>query len=269
MILAVDQGTSGGTGASSTLAARLDAHCAALAACRRCAAELPRGALPVIPESRAPRAMLIGQAPGPTEATVRRPFQGRAGKTLFRWLARAGLDEAAAREFFWIAAVTRCYPGPHAGGRGDRLPTAGERARCAPWLEAELALVRPALVVTLGRLATDRFLPPAPLAALVGRVHGAAVGGRVVPVLPLPHPSGASGWLNEPAHRALLDRALDALAREVRRARPQPARRCRGVRAGSRGPERARTAPNAATRVLVASCEQKRRCARDVESPKY
>ncbi|HEY0778426.1 MAG TPA: uracil-DNA glycosylase [Gemmatirosa sp.] len=197
--------------------ARLDAHCAALAACRRCAAELPPGALPVIPESRAPRAMLVGQAPGPTEATSRRPFQGRAGKTLFRWLARAGLDEAQAREFFWIAAVTRCYPGPHPSGRGDRVPTPGERARCAPWLEAEFALVRPALVVTLGRLAVDRFLAPAPLTALVGGVHPATRGGRAFPVLPLPHPSGASGWLNVAAHRSLLDAALDRLAVEVRR----------------------------------------------------
>ena len=161
--------------------------------------------------------MLVGQAPGPTEATVRRPFQGRAGKTLFRWLARAGLEEAEARTFFWIAAVTRCYPGPHPGGRGDRLPTPGERARCAPWLEAEIALVRPALIVTLGRLAVDRFLAPAPLTELVGRVHPATAGGRVVPVLPLPHPSGASGWLNVAVNRALLDRALEQLAAEVRR----------------------------------------------------
>jgi uracil-DNA glycosylase len=159
--------------------------------------------------------MLVGQAPGPTEATVRRTFQGRAGKTLFRWLAGAGLGEADAREFFYIAAVTRCYPGPHAGGRGDRVPTPGERARCAPWLEAELALIRPPLVVTLGRLAVDRFLPPAPLADLVGLVHQATVGGRPTRELPLPHPSGASGWLNAPAHRALLAQALVRLADEV------------------------------------------------------
>ena len=163
--------------------------------------------------------MLVGQAPGPTEATIRKPFQGRAGKTLFRWLARAGLEEVEARTFFWIAAVTRCYPGPHPGGRGDRLPTAGERARCAPWLEAELALVRPAFVVTLGRLAADRFLAPAPLSGLVGQVHAATVGGRSVPVLPLPPPSGASGWLNVAEHRALLDGALERLAREVARTR--------------------------------------------------
>jgi uracil-DNA glycosylase len=166
-------------------------------------------------EARQPRAMLIGQAPGPTEATVRRPFQGRAGKTLFRWLGAAGVSEAEAREFFYIAAITRCYPGPHPGGRGDRVPTPGERARCAPWLDAELALVRPPLVVTLGRLAVDRFLPPAPLADLVGAVHPATIGGRPTRVLPLPHPSGASGWLNAAAHRALLDRALVLLADEV------------------------------------------------------
>jgi uracil-DNA glycosylase len=195
----------------------LDHHRAALAACRRCAAELPPGALPVLAEARAPRAMLVGQAPGPTEATCRRPFQGRAGRTLFRWFARAGLDEAEARAFFYIAAVTRCYPGPHPAGRGDRVPTAGERARCAPWLEAELALVRPALIVTLGRLAADRFLPPAPLSDLVGTVRDIAVAGRRTRVLPLPHPSGASGWLNAPAHRALLDQALGRLTAEVTR----------------------------------------------------
>jgi uracil-DNA glycosylase len=206
----------------------LDAHRTALAACRRCAAELPPGALPVIPEARAPRAMLVGQAPGPTEATTRRPFQGRAGRTLFRWLARAGLAEAEAREFFWIAAVTRCYPGPHGptksgGGRGDRVPSRPERARCAPWLDAELALVRPPLVVTLGRLAADRFLPPAPLAALVGTVQAATAAGRPTRVLPLPHPSGASAWLNLPAHQALLDEALARLADEVRALAAGPA----------------------------------------------
>lgn len=201
---------------SLPLAAALDDHRAVLAGCRRCAAELPPGALPVLAEARAPRAMLVGQAPGPTEATIRRPFQGRAGRTLFRWFAQAGLTEAAAREFFYIAAVTRCYPGPHPAGRGDRVPTPGERARCAPWLEAELGLVRPPLVVTLGRLAVDRFLPPAPLAALVGTVRAVTVAGRATAVLPLPHPSGASGWLNAPAHRRLLDDALVLLADHVR-----------------------------------------------------
>lgn len=201
----------------------LDQHRVALAACRRCAAELPSGALPVISEARAPRAVLVGQAPGPTEATTRRPFQGRAGKTLFRWLARAGLGEAEAREFFYIAAVTRCYPGAHPGGRGDRVPTPGERARCAPWLDAELALIRPPLIVTLGRLAVDRFLAPAPLAALVGTVQPATAAGHRTLVLPLPHPSGASSWLNLPAHQALLDRALDRLAGEVRAAQAPPA----------------------------------------------
>jgi uracil-DNA glycosylase len=194
----------------------LDDHRARLAACRRCAAELPPGALPVIPEARAPRAMLVGQAPGPTEAVTRRPFQGRAGKTLFRWLARAGLGEADARECFYIAAVTRCYPGPHPGGRGDRVPTPGERARCAPWLDAELAMIRPPLIVTLGRLAVDRFLAPAPLAELVGTLRPATAGGVPTHVLPLPHPSGASSWLNAPAHQALLDRALALLAEQVR-----------------------------------------------------
>lgn len=173
---------------------------------------LPPDSRPVIAEALAPRAMLVGQAPGPTEAMVRRPFQGRAGRTLFRWLERAGLAEDEARQFFYIAAVTRCYPGPHPSGRGDRVPSGAERARCAPWLDAELELLRPPLVVTLGRLAADRFLAPAPLSALVGRTHAASLGAPGTTVLPLPHPSGASGWLNDPAHRALLDAALARLA---------------------------------------------------------
>ena len=199
------------------LAPALEAHKRALAACRRCAAALPPGARPVVSHAAAPRVMIVGQAPGPSEAAGGRPFVGRSGRTLFRWLAEAGLPEADARAAIHIAAVTRCYPGPHPSGRGDRVASPAERAACAPWLDGELTLLRPALVIPIGRLAIDRFLGVRPLAALVGRVHPVVVDGAETRAVPLPHPSGASGWLNAPAHRELLDDAIMLLTDEFAR----------------------------------------------------
>lgn len=98
----------------------LAAHRRALGACQRC--ELGAGIHPVVSRAVNPRAMLIGQAPGKVEAEGGVPFSGRAGRTLFRWLARAGIDEGTAREMIYISVVTRCYPGPHPSGRGDRVP---------------------------------------------------------------------------------------------------------------------------------------------------
>lgn len=194
----------------------LAAHKQALAACRRCAGTLPPGVRPVVSDAVAPRLMLLGQAPGQREATAGRAFLGRAGRTLFQWLARAGLPEDEARRTIHFAAVTRCYPGPHPAGRGDRVPSPAERAACAPWLDAELRLVAPPLVVPVGRLAVDRLLGTAALAEVVGGVHAVGLPGGPARVVPLPHPSGASGWLNLSGHRALLDRALAVLADELR-----------------------------------------------------
>jgi uracil-DNA glycosylase len=188
----------------------LAAHREELGACRRCGHSDQR-VMPIISEAWKPRVMLVGQAPGQSELEDRRAFTGRAGRTLFRWLERAGLDEATFRREVYIAAITRCYPGPSPSGRGDRVPSLEEQARCAPWLDAELDLIRPALIIPVGRLAIDRFLPLEPLDRLVGRVLVAEVRGRRVNVMPLPHPSGASSWVNAPANRALLDRALTKL----------------------------------------------------------
>ena len=196
--------------AARSLAHALDDHCTRLAACRRCA--LAAGVVPIVAAARAPRAMLVGQAPGLTEMGGGRPFAGRAGRTLFKWLASAGIDEATAREWLYISAITRCYPGPHPGGRGDRVPTPRERERCGDWLSDELRLIRPPLLIPVGRLAIDHFLGPRHLAELIGREHEVEhEGGRSV-AIPLPHPSGASSWIHGPGNHALLDRALTLLA---------------------------------------------------------
>jgi len=192
-----------------TLSDQLDAHCVRLAACRRCGHG--SAIVPIVSQSRAPRAMLVGQAPGQTETTGGKPFAGRAGRTLFQWLERAGLDEPTARELLYIAAITRCYPGPHPAGRGDRVPSPAERERCAEWLDEELRIIRPTVVIPVGRLAIDRFLGPGSLDGLVGRAHEVAhEGGRSI-AIPLPHPSGASSWIHAPEHRALLNQGLDLL----------------------------------------------------------
>src|SRR3954468_20451597 len=131
------------------LMSALDAHREGLAACRACTNGEVRGR-PILSLARRPRVMLVGQAPGATEAEGGRPFAGRAGKTLFRWLASVGLGEERWRADVYMAAITRCYPGPHPAGRGDRVPAPDERARCGGWLDAELRLIRPRLVVPVG-----------------------------------------------------------------------------------------------------------------------
>jgi uracil-DNA glycosylase len=191
----------------------LEQHSAALAACRRCG--YGGDILPIVSPARAPRVMLIGQAPGRTEATSGRPFAGRAGGTLFRWLASIGLDEETAREHIYIAAVTRCYPGPSASGRGDRVPSPRERELCATWLDEELRMIRPRVIIPVGRLAIDRFLGPEPLDRVIGRAHDVEhAGGRSL-AIPLPHPSGASSWIHEPGHKAQLECALQLIGREL------------------------------------------------------
>lgn len=195
----------------------LERHRAELSACRLCGHA--DGVLPILSDAPAPRVMLVGQAPGKTETTSRRPFMGRAGRTLFRWFERAGLPETEARECIYFAAVTRCYPGPHPGGRGDRVPSPLERERCRTWLVRELRIVRPALIILVGRLAMDETMGRAaastPLDRLVGRVHELEHEGGRSRVVPLPHPSGASSWLNRPENTRLLDRALELLRVEL------------------------------------------------------
>lgn len=156
--------------------------------------------------------MLVGQAPGKTESGGGKPFAGRAGRTLFSWLQRAGIGEETARNRIHISAVTRCYPGPSAGGRGDRVPTPEERRNCSGWLEAELRIIRPLLIIPVGRLAIDALIGPLPLEEVIGREFTAAEHRSAV-LVPLPHPSGASSWIHAPGHAALLDRALAMIGR--------------------------------------------------------
>ena len=203
----------------TALARKLDAHCAALDACRACGHADP-GVVPILSLARAPKVMLVGQAPGQVETSAgeRRAFAGRAGKTMFRWLERIGVDEPTFRSHVYIAAVTRCYPGPSPSGRGDRVPSRREQEECSRWLEAELRIIRPRLLIPVGKLAMEKFLPSAALDTIIGKVHEVEHAGGRSRVIPLPHPSGASSWPYVPANRVRLERALAHVHDELRRA---------------------------------------------------
>jgi uracil-DNA glycosylase family 4 len=153
-------------------------------------------------------AYLYGQAPGSVEGAELRPWRGRAGRTLRAWLR---MDEAAFYATFYCASVTRCYPGRSPAGRGDRTPTPREQDLCASWREQELRLLQPRLVVTVGGLAARRLLG-------IRRLTD-AIGGRFdvdgVAAIPLPHPSGASGWLNDDANRTRLEAAVRLVLAEL------------------------------------------------------
>lgn len=153
---------------------------------------------------------LVGQAPGPVERDVRRPFMGRAGRELARWVERAGFDsEEEFRRVTYIASLARCFPGRNRSGTGDRPPPRRAVENCSSWLEAELRLVRPRLLILVGGMAIARFLGPGPLEERVGRLFPGSPA-----MLPLPHPSGMSRWLNAAANRERLERALGILSEQ-------------------------------------------------------
>lgn len=181
--------------------------------------------------------MLIGQAPGVTEVEAKRPFNASSGRRLFQWLGQAGWDEDDFRDNQYMTAVTKCYPGKDAkSGKGDRVPSKAEQALCRPFLEQEMAAVKPRLIILVGGLAiklmypksaklrdiigTTAYFPPETLANLVNFDLSQAElltefderkdkNGRWV--VPLPHPSGASLWPNKPENKALIDMAVGIL----------------------------------------------------------
>lgn len=156
--------------------------------------------------------MLVGQAPGITEAKAKRPFNASAGRRLFQWLVEVGFDEADFRARYYMTAVTKCFPGKHATGQGDRKPSRAEQQLCRPFLDRELALVQPRVLLAVGGLAIETLLGRRlTLEEAVGQVFQVD-GCRV---LPLPHPSGASLWPNRPENRERLGQALAILRQEL------------------------------------------------------
>jgi len=178
--------------------------------CRACAeAGYPLESLPVVLPYTGQRAYMFGQAPGVQEGEERLPWRGRAGKTLRRWL---DMDEDTFYSTFYCASVTRCYPGRAPSGRGDRTPTPHEQELCSFWRDWELRLLRPQLVVAVGGLAARRLLGVKSVTECIGVRYERD--GYVA--IPLPHPSGASSWLNDPANRARVTGAVALIENELR-----------------------------------------------------
>ncbi len=180
-------------------------HISRLKACRLC----PKMHAP--PVSGGPinsRVILIGQAPGDKEPKFGRPFAWTAGKTLFKWFYEAsGLTEEQFRQKIYFAAVCRCFPGKKESG-GDRVPSPEEIENCSRWLNAELKILKPALLIPVGKLAIGQFLPLENLDAMIGRKFSIRRNGILYDVIPLPHPSGASPWHRKEPGKTLLTKAL-------------------------------------------------------------
>ncbi len=157
--------------------------------------------------------MVVGQAPGPREPVLKRPFAHTAGKTLFRWFeASCGMDESALRSAIYFAAVCRCFPGKSAGG-GDRVPGPDEILNCAPWMDEEIRILKPRLVIAVGRLAISQFIECTKLDEMIGRKFRVRRADHLFDLIPLPHPSGASPWHKVLPGRDLLTKALRRIAR--------------------------------------------------------
>jgi uracil-DNA glycosylase len=185
-------------------------------ACTRCvAAGYIPAANPIFLGHVGQRLMVVGQAPGPRASGTGEPYRGATGKALQAWLARAGFAEGSLHRDFYLTSLTKCFPGPaRNGGEGDRPPSAAEIGLCREHLDREITLVQPEMVLALGRMSAERLDPTVRgqmLADVVGTLRPAQRAGHAFLLLPLPHPSGVSRWLNQPQHRARLDLALEML----------------------------------------------------------
>jgi uracil-DNA glycosylase len=177
--------------------------------CRACAeAGFPIESWPIFEGRADQRAYILGQAPGSVEAEEGRPWRGRAGQTLRRWLQ---LDEEDFYRVFYCASVMRCYPGRSPTGRGDRAPTPTEQELCRFWREWEFRLLQPRLIVPVGILAAKQLLAIRSLTDCVGQ----AFPFRDAVAVPLPHPSGRNTWLNDGANRARLRQATARIRAEL------------------------------------------------------
>jgi uracil-DNA glycosylase len=189
--------------------AHLGDHVTHLVQCRRC----PRmQSTPVSGGAVVSDVMLIGQAPGPREPVLQRPFAHTAGRTLFHWFEQfCGMDETAVRSTIYFAAVCRCFPGKTPAG-GDRVPAPDEIRNCSPWMDEEIKILRPRLIIPIGRLATAQFINCAKLDEVIGRKFRIERAQHRFDLIPLPHPSGVSPWHKIPPGKQLTERAMRKIA---------------------------------------------------------
>src|SRR6267378_3050684 len=169
---------------------------------------------PVSGEPILSKVMLIGQAPGVREPVLGKPFAWTAGRTLFGWFDEfCHLSEVEVRSRIYFAAVCRCFPGKTTAG-GDRVPAPDEIRNCSTWMNDEIDLLQPGLIIPVGKLAIAQFLPFEKLNEVVGRSFRIQDKQRAFELIPLPHPSGASPWHRIPPGLGLLRKAMRLIARD-------------------------------------------------------
>lgn len=158
------------------------------------------------------RIMSIGQAPGITEVEADRPFNAGSGMRLFQWLAKADINETWYRSTQYMTSVTKCFPGRSKSGSGDRVPSRAEQKLCRPFLDQEIELVDPLLIIPIGKLAISLFYPSiAKLTEIIGTE--VQLNGRWI--VPLPHSSGASRWHQIESNRLLIAKAIDLIRQHM------------------------------------------------------
>ena len=189
------------------LEVKIQRHQQALRRCRRCPGMVP----PVVTgQPVTSKVLLVGQAPGVGEGAMGRPFAWTAGKTLFKWFAAIGLEEQDFRQRVYMAAVCRCFPGKNPQG-GDRVPSFDEIRNCSSWLDAEIEMLRPQLIIPVGKLAIEQFMEPGKLVDVIGHEFELEENGELIDVIPLPHPSGASTWHRMEPGISLLRQSLSLI----------------------------------------------------------
>lgn len=178
--------------------------------CRDCPAMVGR---PVHGSAILSPIYLLGQAPGPREESFGRPFAYTAGRTLFRWFEEtSGVSEDDFRARVYMAAVARCFPGK--GKSGDRVPNREEIENCRRHILRETQVLKPKLLLPVGKLALSEVLgarhfpASAKLVDVIGKSFQIDFHGQHVDVIPLPHPSGLSAWHKTEPGKTLLKRAL-------------------------------------------------------------
>lgn len=184
-------------------------HHEALSGCRLCPDMIPPV---IIGQPVSSEILLVGQAPGDREGELGQPFAWTAGKTLFKWFDSIGVSESDFRQQVYISAVCRCFPGKNPKG-GDRVPGKKEIETCSRWLNKEVELLQPKLIIPVGKLAISQYLKVDKLVDVIGQKFERNIEGVDVELIPLPHPSGASTWHRMSPGKELLADALELLAR--------------------------------------------------------
>lgn len=193
---------------TQALALSLEKHVSELKNCHLC----PNMVGPVVTGRPVPsKVYLVGQAPGPREGQFGRPFAWTAGKMLFRWLESIGLNEEQFRSLCYMAAVCRCFPGKTKQG-SDRVPSPLEIEQCSRWMKTEVHLLKPELIIPVGRLAIEQVLGKKPLVEIIGQQFSTSFYGIECDVIPLPHPSGASTWFKKEPGKTLLGEGLNLIS---------------------------------------------------------